>query len=367
MEHRVVVIGAGPAGLATSRELARRNVEHLVLERGDAPGYTWANLYDSLVLHTGKHLSALPGLPFGRETPLFPPRDEFLGYLNKYSRVFSLPVRTGTMVRRVERAGNSWRVFLARSELRTRVVVMATGIVANPQVPAFAGRDQFEGEVLHSVTYRRPDPFVGRTVLVVGAGNSAGEIAPELARAGTRVTLSVRSGAVAVPRELLGLPIQYFSVVTSLLPLPLQRVVLRATARLGELRRGKSPLPAPPDADGGCPDVPLIGFHLTDAIRSGDIRVVPGLESFTRNGTRFSDGSEHEFDAVILATGFRPALDSLRGLITLDRCGFALRDRRVVSRDQPGLFFVGQTYDRRGGLFNIGRDARRAAALISSV
>jgi thioredoxin reductase len=363
--HAVVVIGAGPAGLATSRELTRRGVEHVVLERGASVGHTWANLYDSLVLHTGKHLSALPGLPFGSRTPLFPPRAHFLDYLHKYASLFRLPVRTETPAERLERDGDAgWRIGTPRGDLVARTIVMATGIVANPVSPGFPGRDVFRGRVFHSVEYRRPGPFVGRRVLVVGAGNSAGEIAPELARAGARVTVSVRSGAVAVPRELLGLPIQYFAVVTSLLPASLQRVVLTATAKLGELARGPSPLPAAHSSD--CPDVPLIGFHLIDAIRNGSVHLVAALERFTPGGASFAGRVEQPFDDVILATGYRPALAPLGGLVTVDRCGFASRERRVASRDAPGLFFVGHTYDRRGGLFNIGRDARRAARMISA-
>jgi hypothetical protein len=79
---------------------------------------------------------------------------------------------------------------------------------------------------------------------------------------------------------------------------------------------------------------------------------------------RFADGVEQSFDDVILATGYRPALAPLGGLVTLDRCGFAARERRVASRNARGLFFVGHTYDRRGGLFNIARDARRTARMI---
>jgi cation diffusion facilitator CzcD-associated flavoprotein CzcO len=365
----VIVIGAGPAGLATSRELRRRGVDHIVLERGDGVGHTWANLYDSLVLHTGKHLSGLPGLPLGARAPLFPPRALFVEYLHQYASIFRLPIRTCTPVERVAPENGAWRVTTPGGDLVARAVVMATGIVANPILPALPGRERFRGQVMHSVEYRRPAPFAGRRVLVVGTGNSAGEIAPELARAGAEVTLSVRSGAVAVPRELLGLPIQYAAVVTSLLPAGLQRSMLRATARLGELMRGPSPLPRPPDEDGArarrCPDVPLIGFHLTEAIREGLIRVVPALESYTPDGARFADGSTSPFDVVILATGFRPALAPLGPIVTLDRCGFASRAGRVVSTDQPGLYFVGQTYDRRGGLFNIGRDAKRAAGLIA--
>ena len=96
--HETIVVGAGPAGLATSRELTRAGVDHCVLERGDQLGHTWANLYDSLVLHTGRHLSALPGLAFPSGTPLFPARRDFLDYLHRYASTFSLPIETSSDV-----------------------------------------------------------------------------------------------------------------------------------------------------------------------------------------------------------------------------------------------------------------------------
>ena len=157
-----IVIGAGPAGLATSRELTRRTVRHVVLERGDRLGHTWANLYDSLVLHTGKHLSSLPGLAFPRETPLFPTRRDFLDYLDRYAATFGLPIETGADVTRVERSANGWHVRTrSGAELHARAIVTATGIVANPHVPAIPGRDRFAGRVQHSVEYRRPADVPG--------------------------------------------------------------------------------------------------------------------------------------------------------------------------------------------------------------
>jgi cation diffusion facilitator CzcD-associated flavoprotein CzcO len=95
----VIVIGAGPAGLATGRELARRNIGYVIFERGSRAGHTWDTLYDSLVLHTGKHLSALPGLPFPGSTPLFPSRQDFLDYLQRYVDRFRLSIATGTCAR----------------------------------------------------------------------------------------------------------------------------------------------------------------------------------------------------------------------------------------------------------------------------
>ena len=211
--HEAIVVGAGPAGLATSRELTRAGVDHCVLERGDQAGYTWANLYDSLVLHTGRHLSALPGLAFPSGTPLFPPRRDFVDYLHRYATTFSLPIRLSADVTRIEPDAGGWVVRLSTgATLASRTLVVATGIVANPHVPEIPGRSLFPGRVIHSVAYRRPAGIEGRRILVVGAGNSAGEISVELSRAGATVTLAVRTGATIVPRDLLGIPIQYVSV-----------------------------------------------------------------------------------------------------------------------------------------------------------
>src|SRR5690606_2942553 len=113
------------------------------------------------------------------------------------------------------------------------------------------------------------------------------------------------------------------------LPRPLRMRIADAVGRLTEARRGPPVLPKP---DYGPLDaIPLIGFHLVDAISAGRIRVRPGIASFTRTGVRFTDGSEDDFDTVILATGFRPALQPLGGLVRTDAKGFALRTDRVTS------------------------------------
>src|SRR5687768_15676408 len=152
--HDVVIVGAGPAGLATSRELPRA-LDQVVLERGERVGQTWADLYDGLVLHTGKHLSALPGMPFPAATPLFPSRVDFLAYLRRYADTFRVPVETNADVARLWRDGPGWIVrTTAGRQLRARAVVVAMGIVSNPHVPDFPGRERFRGRVVHSVRYR---------------------------------------------------------------------------------------------------------------------------------------------------------------------------------------------------------------------
>jgi cation diffusion facilitator CzcD-associated flavoprotein CzcO len=322
-------------------------------------------------------MSGLPGMRIPRSAPLFVPRHQFVGYLHEYARRFALPIRTGWDVHRVERLTADedarWRVQAvvhgANVEIDANDIVVATGIVANPRIPVVPGRDEFEragGRVLHSVAYRRPNDLIGTRILIVGVGNSGGEIASELAGVATRVTVSVRSGANVVPREILGIPIQYLARYIRKLPRPAREAVVRAVGRIVEKRRGPPVLPRPPHSP--LDAIPLIGFHLVDAIRAGTIDVRGAVECLTTTGARFADRktpAEVPYDVVILATGFSAALAPLGRLIRVDEKGFALRKDRVASADQDGLYFVGHNYDATGGLFNIARDAQLAATEIA--
>src|SRR5690606_21933444 len=163
----------------------------------------------------------------------------------------------------------------------------------------------------------------GERVLVVGVGNSGGEIASELARAGIDVTVAVRSGANVVPLTLAGIPIQYLATVVRKLPRPLQERVAGAVRRVSERRRGPPVLPVPQHS--ALDAIPLIGFNLVDEIRAGRVHVRSGIDTFTSDGVRFTNGEQEDFDTVILATGFRPALAPLGNLVRRDARGFALR------------------------------------------
>ena len=362
--YPVVVVGGGPAGLATSAELRRRRIEHVVLERGDTVGHSWANLYDSLTLHTGKHLSALPRMSFDRRVPLFPSRRDFVAYLQRYVEVLKLPIETGRTVTSIERRNGEWLLRTERGDVAARDVVMATGIIASPRLPAIPGRERFRGRMMHSVEYRRPAGFAGRRVLVVGVGNSGAEIGSELANAGSRVTIAVRSGANVVPRQIAGIPVQYLSFAMRALPKRARNALAGLVGRITELRRGKPVLPRP--AHGPLDAIPLIGFHLVDAIRAGKVTVRGAVVALTESGARFMDGVEEPFEDVILATGFAAALGPLGDLVRTDAKGFAVRTDRVTSADQPHLYFVGHSYDSTGGLYNIRRDSALAAERIAA-
>ena len=353
-----IVVGAGPAGLATSRELRRRNVEHVVLERGADVGSSWRSFYTSLVLHTGKHLSSLPGRPFGSDDPLFTPRAAFVDYLARYAAAEDLPVERGVEVTAAREVASGWVVETSAGERQATVLIVASGIASAPREIPVVGRDRFRGTVQHSIAYRDPKPFAGRRVLVVGAGNSAAEIASELGRAGIATTISVRSGVIVVPLTLAGVPSQYVGIGLRKLPRPIATPIARAAVTLG-VRRRRDGLPR--SAANPLDVIPIVGLHLSDALRSGIVRLRPGITELGESSARFADGSEDEIDDVILATGYRAAIGWLDSLVTRDGRGFARRKDRVVSTDRHCLLFVGHTYDAGGGLVNIRRDAPLAA------
>jgi cation diffusion facilitator CzcD-associated flavoprotein CzcO len=343
--------------LATAAELARRGIPYRLFERGPSLGNSWVNAYDSLRLHTGRHMSTLPGHGYREGTPLFPTRVQFVEYLRDYAERFALKVECNCVVSDVKRTGDRWIASVNGDGVEGSAIVMSTGIMSKPITPEIPGRDTFRGEIIHSVEYRRPESFAGHRVLVVGVGNSGGEIASELGNAGVETTILVRRGANVVPRAIAGVPIQYLSASMKRLPIGARRRFARAVRRLAELRHGPPVIPYPPWT--AADSIPVIGFHLVEALRGGKVSLKLGtIDRLEREGVVFADGSRGEFDRIVLATGFAPALDVLGDLVRRDERGFALRSGNVTSIDQPNLYFVGQRYDTTGAIANIKADAK---------
>ena len=361
----VVIVGGGPGGLAVSQQLGVRGVSNVILERGDQAGWMWGQVYDSLRLHPGKHLSSLPGMGFPSHTSLFPTRSEFAAYLESYADKFQLPLRTGAAATGLRGSNGGWTVETKSTLYQSLAVVVATGIMSSPVAPDFPGAGSYPGLIFHSTEYRRPDERLGRSTLVVGIGNSAAEIASELANAGMDVTLSVRSGANVIPRSVLGIPSQYLGWSMSWLPGLVQRRIVRATGLMGNILNRKSQaLPRKRHFD-GCQDVPVIGRAIVDHVSAGRVSVAPGVAELSRSIVRFTDGSEWSGDSIILATGYQAAIEWMGDYGARDECGFGSRRDRVRSANHPDLYYVGHTYDGRGGLYNIRIDARRIGRLIA--
>ena len=364
----VVIVGAGPAGLATAACLEQRGVDALVLEAGPSLGNAWRNHYDRLHLHTVKEQSHLPGLPFGKELPRYVSRADFVAYLEAYAARFSIVPRTGEAVRRVRAAAGGLSVESARAVYQAPAVVVATGWSRLPNPDRLPDQERFRGTLLHSSAYRNGDGFAGQRVLVVGAGNTGAEIALDLAERGAHPTLAVRAPVNVVPREFLGMPIQLTSIRMRHAPLALADGIGRLASRLafGNLARHGLPRPelGPISAIKKRRRIPLIDVGTIAAIKRGQIAVKPGVARFTERGAVFADGSAAELDAVVLATGFRPALEEMVAVPgVLDEEG-GPRDWRGGPAC-PNLFFVGYEVVPTGHLREIGLRAEAVAAAIA--
>lgn len=333
LDALVTIVGAGPAGLATARALARRGVPAVLLER-DRVGATWASAYPHLRLHTRREAAALPGMRFPRGTSTFPRAEEMHAYLRAYAARFGLDVRAGVDVVRVERrvapgavgAGDDgWTLATNAGPWRTRVLVWAAGMWAAPVAPSLPGRERFAGDVLHVRDYVGPERFRGRRLLVVGAGNSGKDVAVAAVGVAASVTVAVRGGVMVVPYP--GALAQRSGALWRRLPPAWTEAALRRVRR-------SYPELGLPWPDGPLRDaVAVVGTELVDAVRAGRVTVRPAAVGFTDDGVRFADGGAGAFDALVWATGFRPATDPIAAWVDADGRPKA-----------PGLFVVGARY-----------------------
>jgi len=289
-----------------------------------------------------------------------------VAYLNEYARRFGLRIFTGTTVRTIrsrDGSPNRWIVDTAQGDVwQSLVVVIATGQYRQPIVPPWPGHEAYAGRLVHSVTYANAAPYVGRRVLVVGAGNSGAEIATDLSENGAAyVAISVRTPPPIVPRDPFGLPVQRTSILLSALPAAIANRLGRATARLvlGDLTRYG--MPRGDFAPYTTRRIPLIDVGFVAALKRGGVTVKPALERLTETGAIFADGTSEPFDAIVAATGFAPGLASLIDAANvLDDAG----EPRGVSGEptaRPGLYFIGFTHSLRGHLFEANRASRRLA------
>ena len=367
----VLVIGSGPAGLATGAELTRRGIGVTVLERGPRPDAAWAARYDGLRFNTSRWWSALPGAPFPRRYGWFPTRDQYVDYLDAYQARHHVPVRTGVTVRRLDPDGDGgWRVDTDTGTLRSAHVVVATGIYNVPRVPDWAVGTDFVGTVRHSRDYRNAEAYRGRRVLVVGAGSTGMEIARELAVGGAReVLLSVRTPPTILLRSSAGLPGDLpVPLFLTLPPHVVDRIVARiqrlTVGDLSELGLGPPPAGASTQLLARGAGTAIVDAEVIESIRARAVKVVRAVGRLTRNGAVLSDGSRVDVDDVIAATGYTTGLAELVGHVdgVVDGRGMPFADdgREAV----PGLRFVGYVY-RPGITGYAGHIARRAAREIA--
>jgi putative flavoprotein involved in K+ transport len=337
----VVVIGAGQSGLAAAHALDKLSVPVVVLEAGDRPAGSWPRYYDSLRLFSPAAFSSMPGMPFPGHLERYPARDEVADYLERYAAYIPAEIQTNTRVTEVRQEDREFVVFTADGrQLRAAGIVAASGSFSNPYQPIFPGQSGFTGQLLHVAEYRNPIPYMGLRVIVVGAGDSAAQVANELAPVAD-VTLAARHPLRFIPQRIGGKDVHYWLRETGFDSLPAQWLS---------------------KISGGSLITDSVGFQQT--LADGLLDVRPMFIGLDRDKVIWSENDRERIDAIILATGYRPSLDYLRELGALDAAGAPLHIGGV-STTHLGLVYVGLEYQRSfasNTLRGVSADAAAVAA-----
>ena len=363
----MVIIGAGPAGLAVGACLSRAPIPFIILERHQNVAASWRRHYDRLHLHTNKGSSALPFLRFPRGYPRYPSRDQVIAYVESYARAFGLEPRFNEEVVAARRRNGRWEVRTGTTTYYAPHLVVATGLNREPVVPQWPGQNSYRRRILHSSDYRNGSDCVGARVLVVGIGNSGAEIALDLHEHGAQPTIAVRGRVNVLPRDIFGVPVAVTARIAGLLPPPVADAINAPLRRVlvGDL--GHFGLPPPPYGPltqiARTGRIPLIDVGTIALIRTGRIAVRSGIDHFVEDGVVFTDGCREVFDTVVLAIGFRAGLNRFLDVDgVLDEQGNPRRDVRSLP---DGLHLCGFTVVANGLLNQIGREARQIAAEIA--
>lgn len=343
---RVVVVGAGQAGLAMGRALAhtgmKPQVDFIILDAGVAGERAWNRRWHSLRLITPARHSSLPGIPFPGPGSRYPRTDEVAVYLDDYANQLGLVPMWGTRVYAVELDphGDGLTLITNVGKVATRNVVAATGPFAEPRFPEFANRVRVPGENLHSDSYTHPRQFPDGSVLIVGAGNTGRQLASELAGS-HHVTLAVGAPQRELPQRFLGVDMFSWMTAVGVLRIPPSSPIGRRLARREV----------------------VIGESLEE-LRTLGVRILPRLVDAAGSTFHFEDGSTLAAQSVLWATGYRPGFgwlpDQVRG-----PGGGVVQTRGTTS--VPGLYVLGLPWMHTRGsalLSGIGRDASRIAGMI---
>uniref|UniRef100_A0A8C5W9X0 Flavin-containing monooxygenase n=1 Tax=Leptobrachium leishanense TaxID=445787 RepID=A0A8C5W9X0_9ANUR len=338
MTKRVAIIGAGCSGLAAIKCCLEEDLEPTCFEKSDDIGGLWrytdaveegrASIYHSVVTNTSKEMMSYTDFPMPAEFPAYLHNSKVLDYLRLYAEHFRLLkyVYFKTEVCRVTKHANfnttgQWDVITMNNGTQKKeifdAILVGNGHFFKPYLPldSFPGIEKFKGHYIHSRFYKKSDDYHGKTVLVVGIGNSAGDISTDISSAAKQVYVSTRQGSWVLSRvSNHGFPIDmlystrcYFRIINAL-PRSLRAKVIakQMNSWFDHQNYGLHP------KDWSMMKEPIVNDYLPSNILCGAVRVKPSIKKFTETSVIFEDGTEiSDLDFIIFATGYSIAFPFL--------------------------------------------------------
>ncbi len=359
---KVVIVGAGAAGLACAALLKKGGMESTILESAPNVASRWRAHYDRLHLHTNRGNSTLPGLPYPKGTPKYPSRDQVVAYMEAYSDQMGLKQIFNQKVVHIDKKGTSWIVQTESAEFTSDIVIMCTGKANVPQLPTKRGQETFAGEIMHSAEYKNGKAYKNKNVLVVGFGNSACEIAIDLHEHGARPALSVRSAVNVVPRDILGIPVLQIGIVQGGLPPRISDTLNKPLLRflIGDIEKyGLEKLPyGPREQIIHHGQIPLLDIGTMQLIKDGSIQVFRDIDHMEGRTVHFENQRSDDFEAIIFATGYKSGIEKL---IALDPERLEDMRKSIGKRTMEGkdnIYFCGYYLSPTGMLREINIESK---------
>jgi len=347
------IIGAGAAGVCAAKHMLEAGYDVTVYEIGSHIGGMWvynndnnrSSAYRTLHINTARDLTNFSDLKFDADVQPFPSHWDMAKYLKRYADHFGVTpqIRFNTPVADVRPATGytadrpRWQIVTAGGEMVEHdTVIVASGHLTKPmEVDLF--KSGFTGEYLHSHYYKEPSPFVGKRVCVVGVGNSALDIASDLAMTSTRTVMVARSSALIIPKLLFGKPfwdtIQPF--YKPWVPAAIRNRVLRSLVYIVQGRMSDLGFPATSKKVHATSNA-----NIVNHIHYRRIAVKQGIDRIDGRTITFVDGSSEEFDTLIAATGYLIDLDFVKAdILPIKENGLDLY-MRIVPPEWRGLYFL---------------------------
>lgn len=348
----VCIVGAGSSGVTAAKALKEKGIAFDCFELGSDIGGMWryendngmSSAYRSLHIDTSRNNLGYSDFPIPPRYPDFLSHYQVLEYLESYAGHFGVRphIRFNSRVDKVEPLGDgSWRVTLADGTAgRYRAVIVANGHLWDPRWPRFEGT--FDGEQIHSHHYRTAEPFEGKSVLIVGIGNSAVDVAVDVCKSARATFLSTRRSAWVMPKYIMGIPTDRWSSFLGRrlhLPTRVVRTLMRWLAYPVTGDQARFGIPRPRHEIWR--EHATLSQELLPYCGHGWIRVKPNVSRLDGGHVVFEDGSREAVDAIIHATGYKASFPFLDAEV------FAVGEepvalyRRMLPPDRPGLYLLG--------------------------
>lgn len=331
----VVVIGGGQSGLAMGYYLRRLGLNYIILDDQKEPGGAWLHTWKSLRLFSPAQWSSLPGMLMTGGSDYYPTRDVVIEYLKSYELKYQLNVSRPVKVTSVSQINNEFALETSSGLLHSKIIVSATGSLNNPYVPVINGMETYQGLILHSSQYQRPEDYAGKRVAIVGEGNSGAQILAEVTKETAAIWITQKTPRF-LPDHIDG------------------RYLFDAATQMYEAQKAGKAFKPP-----SLGDIVMVE-SVKEARARKVLKSVPPFDHFTTDALVWADGHEEKIDVVIFCTGFKPSLNYLTPLIYINSEG-KTDTAQTKSKNVPGLWLLGYgnwTGFASATLIGVGRSAK---------